>query len=59
MENQAVKVLEQKSEIDRSEPVEAELSAAEIAEFKEHFQFLAKHRKILKLKTRLIYRIKI
>ncbi|MBT6179241.1 MAG: hypothetical protein HOI23_18495 [Deltaproteobacteria bacterium] len=51
MENQAVKVLEQKSEIDRSEPVEAELSAAEIAEFKEHFQFLAKHRKILKLKT--------
>ena len=50
-DNQAVKVLEEKSEIDRSEPVETQLSPAEIAEFKEHFQFLAKHRKILKLKT--------
>jgi hypothetical protein len=49
--NQAVRVLEEKSEIDRDEPVEAELSAAEIGEFKEHFHFLAKHRKILKLKT--------
>jgi len=49
--NAAAKVLEQKSEIDREEAVEAALSAPEIAEFKEHFQFLAKHRKILKLKT--------
>ena len=47
----AVQVLEQTSQIDAQEPVEAELSSLEIAEFKEHFQFLAKHRKILKLKT--------
>ena len=47
----AAKVLEQTSQIDKQEPVEAELSVPEIAEFKEHFQFLAKHRKILKLKT--------
>ena len=47
----AAKVLEQTSQIDQQEPVEAELTAIEIAEFKEHFQFLAKHRKILKLKT--------
>ena len=47
----AAQVLEQTSQIDQQEPVEAQLSALEIAELKEHFQFLAKHRKILKLKT--------
>ena len=49
----AAKVLEQTSQIDQKEPVEAELTAIEIAEFKEHFQFLAKHRKILKLGKKL------
>ena len=47
----ASQVLSQTSQILKEEPVEAPLSSAEIAEFKEHFQFLAKHRKVLKLKT--------
>lgn len=44
-------VLQRVSEIDREQAADVALTPVEAAEFKEHFEFLARHRKLLKLKA--------
>ena len=44
-------VLDGKSQIDTALPAEIPLTPDEVTEFREHFKFLAKYRKVLRLKV--------